>query len=127
LKVAEGTFAGFVNFSESSIQKIGDLRITAPDQEGFAAYFNKCLNLKIAEGTFPGLVNFDGAGIKKVGNLKITKANDQGYKANFIDCDVRLSKDFLGPEYLMDDETRQINLSRIAAAVAQKGQPDIEI
>jgi hypothetical protein len=103
------------------------LRITAPDKDGYAAFFNKCINLKIAEGTFPGLVNFDGAGITAAGNLTITNTNGQGYKANFTNCDLRLPNKFLGSEYLMDKAIRQEDLARNAASKALKASPEIEI
>lgn len=127
LEVAEGTFPGAVSFRNSGVEKIGDLRITAPDQDGNAACFNNCLRLKIAEGTFPGFVDFENSGVETVGELSITKANTSGHKANFRGCDVRLSKEFLGPEYLMDDETRQKIIDRIATAKAIKASPEFEI
>lgn len=39
IKVAEGHFAGFVDFSESSIEKIGELTITRPNIMRCAAAF----------------------------------------------------------------------------------------
>jgi hypothetical protein len=78
LKVAEGTFQGCVNFSESGIEKIGNLTITKPKNDGDAAYFFRCKSLKVAEGTFPGYVGFAESGIEKIGNLAITSPNNDG-------------------------------------------------
>jgi len=127
LKVAEGNFAGYVDFSESGVEKIGDLHITAPDKNGIAALFDDCENLKVAEGTFPGCVSFIESGITRVGELTITQPNTNGIKAYFRGCNVRLPVEFFGPEYEMDAATRQQILERIAAGDALKGQPEIEI
>lgn len=126
LKIAEGTFPGYVDFSHSGINKIENLNITA-SEDGYAADFFGCIALEIAEGTFPGHVDFEGSGIKAIGKLAITAPNDDGIKANFLGCDIRLPSDFLGPEYEMEDHTRQKILGRIAAGNAMKGQPEIEI
>jgi len=130
LKVAEGTFQGLVCFSHSNITRIASL-ITDADSEGNAAYFNGCKNLKVAEGAFPGCVSFNESGVEKVGKLTITNPNHDGIKATFFGCDIRLSAEYLGPEYEMNDSTRQKNLDRIAAgkaaAKALKAAPNIEI
>lgn len=86
LKVAEGSFAGFVDFSGSGIGKIGNLNITQPQQNGNAASFYQCADLKIAEGTFPGFVEFGGSGVGKIGNLAITRPNNSGNAASFSCC-----------------------------------------
>jgi hypothetical protein len=118
LKVAEGTFNGFVNFSDSGITRIGELNIVAPSECGFAADFFRCKALEKAEGTFPGCVDFALSGIKKIGDLTITHPHKNGIKAIFFGCDIRLPAEFLGPEYKMNDSTRQKNLKRIAAGIA---------
>ena len=127
LKVAEGTFPGCVCFKESGITRIGALNIAAPSECGFAADFFHCKALKMAEGTFPGFVDFALSGVQQVRKLKITKPHRNGIKANFLCCDIRLPAEFLGPEYAMDDSTRQYNLERIAVGNAQKAQPDLAI
>jgi len=86
LKVAEGSFAGFVNFCGSGVEKIGDLRITAPDSGGVAGCFDGCLSLKVAEGTFPGSVSFDCSCIERIGTL-ITVPDAEGKSANFNRCE----------------------------------------
>ena len=42
LKIAEGTFPGYVDFSNSGIKKTGELTITKPNDEGFKADFTGC-------------------------------------------------------------------------------------
>lgn len=86
LKIAEGTFHGYVGFSASGIEEIGDLKVIQPDEDGHAASFWKCKNLKIAQGTFPGHVNFEHAGIEEIGNLKVTQTTTQGDAARFRQC-----------------------------------------
>jgi len=127
LKVATGHFAGNVDFSGSGVEEISGLYITAPDKCGNAASFEGCKNLKVAEGRFPGYVDFSDSGIKRIGNLEI-EPNKDGLKADFTGChDLRLPDKFLGPEYVMEETTRQKNLERNAAAKAQKDQPNFEI
>ena len=86
LKVAEGTFHGSVFFCDSGVQKIGDLNITQPQNNGNASSFYNCTSLKIAEGTFPGFVEFGGSGVEKIGNLVITLPNGIGHAASFACC-----------------------------------------
>jgi len=85
LKVAEGRFAGWVDFSRSGVEKIGDLKISTPDKEGYAASFCECNALNTAEGTFPGYMDFSHSGIKRIGNLNIT-ASEDGFAADFYGC-----------------------------------------
>lgn len=86
LKVAEGSFAGFVNFDESGVEKIGDLNITAYDQDGYAASFADCPKLKVAEGIFPGYVGFSNSGIEQIGKLHIASPDTDGNAASFDGC-----------------------------------------
>ena len=127
LKVAEGTFNGYACFLESGVEKIGNLEITAPNKKGAAACFCRCKALTVAEGTFPGSVCFPESGITRVGKLNINAPNKKGIKADFSGCDLRVPAEFLGPEYLMADEIRQNNISRIASAKALRASPEIEI
>ena len=127
LKIAEGKFAGLVDFSHSGVEKIGSLEITAPNKRGEAACFWSCNALSIAEGTFPGCVWFSESGVKEIGKLTITQPNRNGIKANFFGCDIRLPVEFLGSEYEIDGSTRQKILERIAAGNAMKATPDLEI
>jgi hypothetical protein len=43
LKIAEGTFVGSVDFSDSRVEKIGKLKITGSDTRGNAATFEGCM------------------------------------------------------------------------------------
>ena len=86
LKVAEGKFAGFVDFSSSGVERIGRLEITAPNKNGGAACFWRCYALNIAEGTFPGGVWFDESGVRTIGELFITAPDQDGFAAGFFGC-----------------------------------------
>lgn len=86
LKIAEGTFHGFVTFNKSGIEEIGDLKITQPNDYGRAAYFYSCSRLKIARGTYPGFVSFSHSGIEKSTDLVVTKPDMDGDAAYFDDC-----------------------------------------
>ena len=66
--------------------KIGNLTITKPDNNGYAASFHGCLNLDVAEGAYPGFVEFGRAGIKRISNLTITDPDSVGNAAGFADC-----------------------------------------
>jgi len=83
LGVAEGTFAGMVEFSHSSIEAIGNLTVEKPGRDKIAALFLACKQLKIAKGTFPGFVGFGLSGIEEIGDLVIT--GTQGKKFG-IEC-----------------------------------------
>ena len=84
LKVAEGHFAGFVEFNESGIEKIGKIRITGTNTVGHAANFDSCKDLKVAEGTFPGFVNFCDSGMERIGELIITATDNDGEEDFFL-------------------------------------------
>lgn len=86
LKVAEGSFAGRVNFSGSGVAKIGDLHISSPSTDGMAAIFFGCENLKVAEGNFPGFVIFSDSGVVRIGDLHISSPKMDGIAAFFCDC-----------------------------------------
>jgi hypothetical protein len=86
LKVAEGTFAGCVQFDESGVETIGKLHVTSPNTNGFAAHFCHCEKLKVAEGTFQGMVCFSYSGITRIGEL-ITAADSEGNAAYFNECE----------------------------------------
>lgn len=85
LKIAEGNFAGCVNFSNSGIEKIGDLTCEKND-DGYSAKFWDCESLKIAEGNFPGFANFSNSGIEKIKKLTCGK-NRMGNSASFTGCE----------------------------------------
>ncbi len=86
LTVAEGSFAGEVDFSYSFIRNIGDLTIKKAGKSGNAADFTSCEKLLVATGQFPGAVTFKGSGIQRVVNLNIHSPNQKGLAAEFYFC-----------------------------------------
>jgi hypothetical protein len=66
-----------VNFSETGIEKIGNLVITRPNDDGNAACFIFCERLKVAEGTFPGFVDFNHSTVEEFKDLIITQPNHE--------------------------------------------------
>lgn len=86
LKVAEGTFHGYVSFSKSGIEEIGDLVIVKTDKNGNACSFMGCERLKIAQGTYPGLVTFSESGIQQTKNLKVLNHNSEGVAIYLEKC-----------------------------------------
>jgi hypothetical protein len=86
LKVATGTFHGYVGIQNSGIQSIENLTVTKPNNDGNAARFANCHNLKVATGTYLGSVSFHESGIENIENLTVTKANTWGVAAYLSDC-----------------------------------------
>ncbi len=86
LKIAKGTFKGWVSFTGSGIEKIEELHILQPDHDGWAANFYACHKLEIATGTYPGFVNFTYSGIKKIENLHIQNPDTRKNYASFSKC-----------------------------------------
>ena len=89
LKVATGTFHGFVYFGSSGIKEIKNLNITGIDSEGDSANFYSCKNLKVATGTFKGAVNFESSKIEEIKELIIQNKNIKKEKASFIFCPIK--------------------------------------
>jgi hypothetical protein len=86
IKIATGTFHGFVSFIKTKVEKIEKLKITGTDGFNCAVSFAYCANLKIATGTYPGRVSFANSGIQKIENLEIKKEGDGDYFAYFQNC-----------------------------------------
>lgn len=86
LKVAEGIFHGMVDFTQSGVERIGELTILQPDNTGNAARFRECLELKEARGNYPGFVNFGRSGIVKITDLKVMSQNQWRMSADFSEC-----------------------------------------
>jgi hypothetical protein len=86
LKIATGTFHGFVWFTNSGIEKIEDLHITECSTDNWAASFLACKSLKIASGTYPGYVNFAESGIHSIQNLHVQKGEETGVYTNMRNC-----------------------------------------
>ena len=86
LSVAEGVFGGEVDFSYSSIAKIGNLIIKKSGKSGNSADFTSCYNLRVATGNYPGAVTFKGSRIQRIENLIIQSPNKVGLAAEFYFC-----------------------------------------
>jgi hypothetical protein len=87
LKVATGTFHGCVYFSNSSIEKIENLKIKNANYGDTAASFEDCKTLQIATGSYPSYVNFSGSGIQSIQNLSIQKPDQISKEfATFFNC-----------------------------------------
>lgn len=81
LKVAEGNFRNGVDFGDSGVERIGDLKIEQPDDNGVAADFSGCKKLREVHGTFPGQLQCQNSGVVRVFNLNITQASEEGEAA----------------------------------------------
>lgn len=130
IAVAEGNFAGPVDFGMSHVEKIGDLRISIP--EGIeceqAASFLACFKLKAAEGTFPTYVDFCNSGVSTIGDLTIHKPNKEGTSAKFRKCyDLILPKNWLNRTDIQSDPTIMRNSQEAIAKKIIKEQTEIEI
>jgi len=86
LKVATGTFYGYVSFSWAGIEKIENLEVKEPNSELEAASFQECTKLKIATGTYNGHVSFYSTAIIKIEDLLVLQPNKNGEAANFEEC-----------------------------------------
>jgi hypothetical protein len=85
LKIATGTFKGFVNFRDSSVTKIEALHVGKNKTE-ISCNFSGCKLLQLATGNFEGFVNFYESGIQKIENLRVQNPNEKGYYAEFRNC-----------------------------------------
>jgi hypothetical protein len=86
LKVATGTFTGFVLFFKTGVETIDNLVVTEPNQNGAAAQFFGCKYLQTATGTYPGHVCFTKTGIHGIHKLDIQKPYPSGEYARFVQC-----------------------------------------
>jgi len=105
LKIATGTYKGYVSFEESGIEKIENLTVKGVDKEGASANFALCENLKVATGNYKGAVSFEKSGITNIKDLIIENANIEGRKANFKDCTIKyVPKEYRTKEFLYEDK-----------------------
>ena len=88
LKVATGTFNGFISFVNSGVEKIEKLNITGASINGDSINFSGCENLKVATGTYKGAAVFHSSGVTTIKNLNIETPNDQGRMAYFRGCPI---------------------------------------
>jgi hypothetical protein len=85
LKIATGTFHGFVNFNYSGVEKIKNLQITKTTL-GWVASFMGCKSLQTATGNYIGFLTFQESGIHTIQNLHIESPDENGNYADFTDC-----------------------------------------
>ena len=103
LKVATGTFNGFVYFGYTGIEKIENLTVKEVDIEGDSASFWGCSNLKVATGNYTGMVNFQGTGVTTIKDLIIKNTEIMGNKASFFKCPIKyIPKEYRGEEFLFE-------------------------
>lgn len=89
LENAEGVFHGSVDFDESGVREIGQLRVLKSPPGYHAATFQHCPNLTILRGDFNGSVSCDHApNLKKIDveNLILRKPNEKGWAGRFYNC-----------------------------------------
>lgn len=84
LKCAEGTFDGFVDFSESGVETIGELHC-GTNNSGYSASFRSCNALISARGNYPGAVAFAASGVHQIEDL-VCGMNRVGVSASFTGC-----------------------------------------
>jgi hypothetical protein len=120
LKKAEGTFFGFVSFTDSAIEEIGGLKIPRADNIGNAISFSGCRNLKTVKGDFPGCVDLSNSGVESVGPVKISdgcrgvKLDVSGCKklrsifGNFKESEVTKDKD-TSKEKIVEETIEKVN------------------
>ena len=103
LKVATGTFHGFVHFGYSGIEKIENLNVTETDKVNESTSFSNCQNLKVATGNYKGRVNFSNSGVTTIKNLNIKAPDNYGEKAHFLNCPILyIPKEYRGKEYIFN-------------------------
>jgi hypothetical protein len=86
LKIATGTFHGFINFNQAKIETIQNLNVTQSDKNGWSASFIDCKALTTATGNYHGYVMFSYSGIHSIKNLYIENKNEEGSFAEFYEC-----------------------------------------
>lgn len=127
LKIAEGRFPGYVDFSHSGIERIGTLIIAKPDHLGDAANYSFCRSLEIATGIYPGAVDFSDSGICSIRRLTATNAkfeeciNLEDVPRGFLD----LPNMHFGPDTLA--RLREIESKMKQARLVMKSTPIIEL
>lgn len=65
------TFHGSVEFINSGVSDISQMKILAANHAGEAAIFTGCTGLKLATGKFPGFVDFTSSGVEEIRDLII--------------------------------------------------------
>jgi hypothetical protein len=115
LKIATGTFHGCVSFSNTKIEKIENLTVTKPDENGVSANFYGYQELRIATGKYPSFANFSDSGVQSIENLHIENPDIDGDFAAFYKCPKLLTlqgwdlskKIIIEPEKLAAEKARK--------------------
>jgi len=104
LKIATGTYKGYVSFEESGIEKIENLTVIETRTSPWGATgFAKCKNLKGATGNFEGFVDFESSGVETIKDLNIETSNRGGEKARFLNCPIKyVPKEYRGEEFILE-------------------------
>jgi hypothetical protein len=86
LRIATGTFHGFVYFHASNIQKIENLNVIKRNKKKWSASFTSCTALNVATGNYTGFVSFANSGIHSIHNLHIQHPDKDDCYTNFWNC-----------------------------------------
>jgi len=111
LKIATGTFKGFVYFGESEIEKIENLTVEAAYTNELSASFEGCKNLKIATGTFNKGINFSDSGVEKIENLNVTSSRK--VNAIFLNCPIKyVPTEYRTNKFMFDKEVIETSIKK---------------
>ena len=122
LKIATGTFLGFVNFAGTGIEEIKNLIVRETQKKGSAANFFNCRNLKVATGNFEGFVNFNNSGVETIKDLNIKNLEGDREKARFNNCPIQyIPKQYRGKAFLFEKEVikKSIKKDKIEETIKQ--------
>jgi len=90
LKIATGTYEGWVYFGNSGVEKIENLIVTGTDRVNNSASFYGCKNLKVATGNYEGFVNFSKSGVETIKDLNAKETCFVGCKFRYLPRKYRL-------------------------------------
>lgn len=110
LKVAQGTFHGWVQFAFSGIEEIDPENLIIRNTGNTAAIFYKCAALKVAQGNFPGHVKFKKSGIQKFGEITLQTRWPGRRRIDLTECDDLKSAPqeiLTGPGLIIDEPTKE--------------------
>ena len=103
LKVATGTFKGYVYFDGSAVEKIENLIVDSPCHSLSAASFAECRKLKVATGIFHGRVDFNSSGVEKIENLITTTKH-----GTFLGCPIKyVPKEYRGDKFYFSENIKE--------------------
>jgi len=110
LRVATGTYPGYVSFADSGVKEIKDLFISPdiqnPGRGGAAATFDGCMGLRVATGTYPGSLKFAESGVTEIRDLHILNPDEEGEAIDLSGCGIQKISNFkYNGEIFADDKT----------------------